>query len=520
MSSAIDRRQASVEADRQEAQHQKVLGRLGPDPEDPSEDPRNRWLRESLGKASLPVVGKPASLYRPPSFLAKATSSAEADALHSLLLEVKEANDQWVGESATVAKIMLNGSAEVRSVEAGLRHWAERYVAHRLAKGNPRRDKGNPTATYRRLYKELVPWLESLAFGNEQSTSVDTVHSTYLAEVCDHIPWLLFKGTWAPHLQTETREDAYRLQMDWPNERERAKCLYMARLYHWVGEDLLRRIVSARPLPLADGSEEEIRERLARLAGGIEEMRPFLVRGFRPERTIFKLKEGLWAAWYWVTDGRQIEIGLASSERRLLDGLNKQVLDLVTRVDADGILTNSFLPWLTTATQEGLGGDAWAVNLALVEAVHDQMLVWFDQIDVDAILASWAPSTGDAECDAEVGLADALDDEALAASIIRLASTDEEDALEEEVDAVRPERRPQHRRMSLRFTRLVSLLEDGLGCEVRSGKGSEVTIYREGGSIFTLGHHKRNDRVAWRQIRRLLKRVGIGLREWLDAAGP
>lgn len=52
------------------------------------------------------------------------------------------------------------------------------------------------------------------------------------------------------------------------------------------------------------------------------------------------------------------------------------------------------------------------------------------------------------------------------------------------------------------------------GCEVASGKGSEVTVYRPGGRKFTLGHHTRNTHVPAHVVRALIKAVGIPVTEW------
>jgi hypothetical protein len=64
---------------------------------------------------------------------------------------------------------------------------------------------------------------------------------------------------------------------------------------------------------------------------------------------------------------------------------------------------------------------------------------------------------------------------------------------------------------------LLNFLADRFGCEVRQGKGSEVTVYRPGGRIFTLGHHRSNDEISSVVVKRLLKQLGIDPEEWLRA---
>jgi hypothetical protein len=70
---------------------------------------------------------------------------------------------------------------------------------------------------------------------------------------------------------------------------------------------------------------------------------------------------------------------------------------------------------------------------------------------------------------------------------------------------------------TLRLTRLLGLLRDKLGCEVRQGKGSEVVIYRAGGKIARVGRHTRNREVPATLIRSVLDRVGVSFPEWFAA---
>lgn len=53
-----------------------------------------------------------------------------------------------------------------------------------------------------------------------------------------------------------------------------------------------------------------------------------------------------------------------------------------------------------------------------------------------------------------------------------------------------------------------------LGCEVRSGKGSETTVYRFGGKKYRLGQ---NSKVGTVLVKEVLKRLGISHQEWFAA---
>ena len=52
---------------------------------------------------------------------------------------------------------------------------------------------------------------------------------------------------------------------------------------------------------------------------------------------------------------------------------------------------------------------------------------------------------------------------------------------------------------------------------MRSGKGSEVLFYRPGGRHAVVGRHKANPEISTSLIRIILKKLGISVREWLEA---
>jgi len=70
---------------------------------------------------------------------------------------------------------------------------------------------------------------------------------------------------------------------------------------------------------------------------------------------------------------------------------------------------------------------------------------------------------------------------------------------------------------SLRSLRLPDFLADRFGRDVRPGKGSEISVYSEGGRIFTLGRHRRHNEVSLLIVKQLRKRLMISPHEWLEA---
>ena len=71
---------------------------------------------------------------------------------------------------------------------------------------------------------------------------------------------------------------------------------------------------------------------------------------------------------------------------------------------------------------------------------------------------------------------------------------------------------------AVRRVALLNLLRTRFQCEVRSGRGSETTVWRAGGRKFTLPGHKRNEHIHPRTVRALLKAVGVPVEEFCAAA--
>jgi hypothetical protein len=107
-------------------------------------------------------------------------------------------------------------------------------------------------------------------------------------------------------------------------------------------------------------------------------------------------------------------------------------------------------------------------------------------------------------------------DEAFALSCSDLAEKLAPSAPEVKVEAEQPASR--RRRVGLlRMHELLQFLMKWFGCEVRGGKGSEISIYRPVGRMFTLKRHTQNPEVSGVMVRRLLRRLEIPEKDWLRA---
>ena len=256
--------------------------------------------------------------------------------------------------------------------------------------------------------------------------------------------------------------------------------------------------------------DDALRARLRELVADIQEMRPFLLRGFRPEKASVNLGDDVLVAWDW-----SLRYGIASliagtTVEDIQRAMATRSAQLWVTVGRDGLLLDAHNPWVTTATIAAREGDRWLPeNFLVLELMHEKLFELYDRIDFGRIrLRSGVAAEDDA------------DDEAIALSVRDLAAAEADDGADEYHGEPGPaaDRPSATRRIRpLRSRRLLNLLANFFGCEVRPGKGSEVTVYRPGGRIYILGHHGSNDEVSSVVVTRLLKRLEIGRQEWLRA---
>jgi hypothetical protein len=169
----------------------------------------------------------------------------------------------------------------------------------------------------------------------------------------------------------------------------------------------------------------------------------------------------------------------------------------------DGLLSDYALPWVDTDSLIEDQQLMLAANLRIVESIHAKLFALYEKVDVEAISRRFLTRNSE--------------------------NPSSEDPNEEEFAAIcqsiaEPIKNIDSRGVvtqgavkAVRVQRLLNLLGEKLGCEVRQGKGSEIVIFRSGGHHFRLGHHKRNSYVTTAVIKNLLKHVGIRIDEWITA---
>lgn len=449
------------------------------------------------------VRSQPPELYRPPPFLRKTATGEQYEELTVLLHRLWEANEEHVGENTLEVQVYYSVTGMYLDLAESLRRWSEIYFRSRADTRHLTPQVGNDP------YILFVKRLEELdAILGRLNIRLHTLNSTFLSLAMEFVPWLLYRCLW---------EDLIRVEVDdgkgWyfaapgycPPRRQLARMAALAVGQGWADSHLDRlldrvaHVADPRRLEeIASRPDGVLHDALARMAADIQEMRVLLVRGFRPARTALTLGDSLAAAWAWcihagianlVVGNDVVEVGAAVEGNRT---------KMMVAVGHDGLLFDARTPWLKA---DGLGPVCGhrplVLNYHVLNLFHERLFSFYDRIDFGRLQAEGL-AQGEAEIPSEEAVVAAL-----AASCHDLGDQEED----EEAD--------RRRIRQLRSTRLLTVLADRFGCEVRQGKGSEVTVFREGGRKFTLGHHGRCVEVHPVVLRRMLGRLGISPGEWL-----
>ena len=420
--------------------------------------------------------------------------------LAELLLEAWELNEQFVGEHLLETEVHLVFADLNRPLITRLQRWCETYFLRRLQRDNPR-DNGNPIATYERLVQECR---QILLGGREPSA---TIASTILTQCFGYTRWFVYERIGRPYVADRIRHLS---ESEWGRRvlRNQLRDLQdviseerdFGNLLAEVAETIDSAWLTQRAADTADG----LRTQLRQLVDDIQQMRPFLVRNFRAEKTILRLSDRLCVAFEWSI-GMVIGSLFHGATVSELQGLiaRRECPTPVLYMNRDGLLSDERNLWRTTVDLGAVGNTSGLlVNLYLLELFHEKLFGFYDQIDFEAIRQ-------------RLGQADKaeLDEEELSVSCQDLAA----ESPYEDVPEVAAATKLRLRVEPLRLQRLLKVLEEDLGCEVARGKGSEITVYRPGGRKFVLGGHAADYAVPVYVVKPLLSRLGIRPSEWIAA---
>lgn len=475
-------------------------------------DPHDLHATWAMKSGAVPVRSLSVADVTLPPDTSRFVGEEEARALQALLLEVRELNEQHVGDPQLESFVCINGTPEQSEIIARSRAWAARYVTRRLARPSTR-DAGSEYRRFVRLWSELVHFLDNIGIvevspGEFRSTSVV---GQYLAPMCDFVAWSFFEGTWAKEV---VWADDWALDIPGLRAADSEvghRCVDAFGVYRWKASRQFDRAIRELARALADrgagnGPDDEERARTALLAEDIAEMRPFLVRNFPTDKALIELPDGLVAGFAWDTLDRIGTLHCASTERDLFEERQSGIAKRLLALGYDGRLRCSVNWFHDVASIPGpLPFPAVAVGRIVLEALHARLYGFFDKIDLDAVRAGWIARERPLALEAESG---SVEDEAavIAASIMNVDRALGADGC-----------RGGRIATSMRLSHLTTVLEGRFGCTSRSSKGSELVFYRPGARHAFISRHKVNPLVPAIAIQRMLRKLGIAVHEWLAA---
>lgn len=465
-------------------------------------DALDDWDRHSTLPCHVPrrerIVSQPRELYRIPHFLENTASADQCADLQSILHEVWEHNENHVGEFTREAEVYFALNGDDLQLTRRCIDWSRAYLTGRSDRSRFKpQDRGDPVTVFERLVREFYDILGRL------EPVPQSVNYVFFSIPVSFARWFLFQVLLKP-LAIGWTGDAIIL-LDGSRECT-LSCHHPYIDINWLSEPLTAFLRAARgaidPVRLSpyEGTPEpELLEEIDATMLSIEEMRPFLRKHFHPEKFILAFEPNLYLAWNWAVSPARAHIFGAATERDLRDTICTHRISLFAFVRSDGLFMNAICPWITSISP-GLPADrTWLpINAYLLRRFHDRLFASYARIDVERMRARRRPEASDSQ---------------VALACQHLA---QQDTAEPEDPGRKPGPIGRHIQ-SLRRNTFLEFLRRHFAAEIRQGKGSEVTVYRQGTRKCILGCHTRNPRLSSEQIRYVLKRLDIAGADWCAA---
>ena len=194
-------------------------------------------------------------------------------------------------------------------------------------------------------------------------------------------------------------------------------------------------------------------------------------------------------SWSWNNDNAIGFISFWFDNKELAKQL-RQRRTLQVILNYDGIIEDKIRRWVSLQNIYDINNNLLAlkVNLFIIDKIHSYLESIYIKMDHNKILNQYIKEIND----------DAL--------VIK-----EEKIIVTTIDTPKINKKNIYK---IKQSKLFLLLES-LGCEIRGGKGSEITIYKYGGKHYTMGHHKKDEDVYPPTIINILKTLRISIQDFI-----
>ena len=433
------------------------------------------------------VITPPADAdYRTPEHFSRTVHPKARRELADLLAALRDFRIHLVGLTLGDAQVLYNGDEYALLLWHDFDDWVTAHVRSRLAKPS-HRDLGNPFFRFSRLQDEFGSWFERLVLAPNSG------HMVPLARLHKKVSWDLYRGTWCGAVTRDERGLVSGVNAGDPLVSHMLDAILERN--HWHREGLIKALAASNPGLSAVGEDHVVAAELRGLVHDLVEMRGLLSRTFTPSDHVLELAPSVFVAWNWEIGHLAGTVEMSTSAENVARSVEAGTSGYAVSLDMDGLPREMTTPWLD------LGPDVAAWVLGVVRPIHAHLLaLWY---------AAERPTPTSPSGD------DSGDGEAVAAACEAMALADPD----AEPPAAADDRAPRLRVPAVRAVTLLVMLDRVFGCEVKRGKGSEITVWRPGGKKFTLPGHERNTHFHSHTVRALLRAVGIGAAEFCAAAG-
>ncbi len=459
--------------------------------------------------------------------LCKVLSAVEHSDAKSTLDDLRDLNNQFVGESSVDVLAKLELSGELLAISELTWDWIRRYAKRRLEKFNGR-DYDLPLEKFERLIEEgdrlvLEPYFRAGTIGRLMQWSLTNRLSWFLyVPLLDKYTGLGGKrskgGIHRPEITAAVQAD--RNKLDRPKFFELIQVVfthqkwqtdYLPNVFDRIGNGL----PACLPTELDYFSSKNVAiEHLKGLAKDIMSIRCFLCSS-KPGNISLNFG-GAIVGLKWITLYGMIELHVGGTHEEMMQSIHDST-DRFPKVllRYDGQIADCFRPDITSFNHAEATDDWVRVNLALLRQVFNRLYLSYEKVDFDRLRNVARSGT----------VSPAEERQVLAVVLADLEFRDDSDSVDDDyVDATvagneAESRRHQKLLRPIRHSTLAPVLAR-FGCDMRQGKGSEVKVFRPGStySFFTLSKHGQNPLVDATLLRKLLRHFNIGIGEFTSTA--
>ncbi len=402
-----------------------------------------------------------------------------------LLQKMIDINNKYVGQIVSSALISLNNNKEHLSIRYEMLELGKEYCAKRIIKTN-NRDK-DEVERYFRIYREILPWLDQNVSERE-----NTIFSSFLDLLLEYIPHFLYEQTFNKYVEIKNRDQLIIKDAISSQKKQLIKEQFYFYNFHQNHlEELLKFTTSIQfPSNIDSLSKDGLLKKVFDLAQDIKWWGTFMCSSYKNFDNLISIIQGeLDVSWSWNSDNSIGFISFWFDNKELVKQLKKRRI-LQVSLNYEGVFEDGVRRWVSLLniydTNNNLSG--LKINLFIIEKIHSYLDSIYCKIDVNKILNQY--------------LGKINNDDLIVEDKEKIIFTDNNTP---KID--------KNEIFKIKQSRLFNHLES-IGCEIRGGKGSEITIYKFGGKHYTMGHHKRDEYVYSPTIINILKTLNISLEDF------